>query len=51
MKHILRCPQCGDYGLTPSCECGETRVTVRPAKYSPEDKQAKYRQQARLKTL
>ncbi len=41
--HLLRCPRCGSYGLHPSCPCGGTRVSPKPAKWSPEDKYGAYR--------
>ncbi len=45
--HILKCPNCKSYGLKESCACGSKRVRVRPAKYSPDDKYADYRRQAK----
>ena len=41
--HILRCKECGSYGLNEECGCGATRVPPKPPKYSPEDKYAQYR--------
>lgn len=43
MTHILKCENCGSYSLKEECDCGSKRERVRPAKYSPEDKYAKYR--------
>ncbi len=43
MKHILKCAKCGAYTMNESCKCGGKAVTVRPPKYSPEDKYAGYR--------
>ncbi|MBN1275373.1 ribosome biogenesis protein [Candidatus Woesearchaeota archaeon] len=45
--HILICPDCGGYGITPSCTCGGTRVSPKPAKYSPEDRYGSYRRAAK----
>ncbi len=47
---ILKCKNCGSYGLTPNCSCGGERITVKPPKYSPEDPYAYYRriEKARL---
>ena len=46
-EHILRCEKCHSYGLSQKCSCGGKRVLPYPAKYSPEDKYAKYRRQAK----
>ncbi|HJX05775.1 MAG TPA: nucleolar RNA-binding Nop10p family protein, partial [Candidatus Nanoarchaeia archaeon] len=43
MHHILKCPSCGNYGLSAKCSCGQTRAKPKPPKYSPEDKYADYR--------
>jgi H/ACA ribonucleoprotein complex subunit 3 len=47
MKHILKCPKCGSYGMKAECSCGHTRLEPKPPKYSPEDRYAKYRRQAK----
>ena len=47
MAHILKCEKCGAYGLTEQCSCGSKKVLIKPAKYSPEDKYAKYRRMAK----
>ncbi len=47
MTHILKCEQCGEYGLDEACSCGSKRKIITPPKYSPEDKYAKYRRQAK----
>lgn len=44
---ILRCESCGGYGLSTSCPCGGKRLFSHPPKYSPEDKYAEYRRQAK----
>lgn len=41
--HILKCGECGSYGLTEGCACKGKRLSPKPAKYSPEDKYAAYR--------
>jgi len=33
------------------CSCGGSAVTVKPAKYSPEDKYGKYRRETQKKEL
>ena len=48
MRHILKCPNRLSYGLKEDCACGEKRVDPKPAKFSPEDKYAKYRRAAKL---
>ena len=42
MKHILRCPVCKTYTMKQHCNCGEKAIDMKPAKYSPEDKYARY---------
>lgn len=43
LTHILKCKKCNSYALKELCDCGQKRERVIPAKYSPEDKYAKYR--------
>jgi H/ACA ribonucleoprotein complex subunit 3 len=44
MKHILKCLGCASYTMSTSCpKCGAKASTVKPAKFSPEDKFAGYR--------
>ena len=50
-KHILKCTVCGRYTMKEQCVCGGKAVAVIPAKYSPEDKYAKYRREARREEL
>ncbi len=45
MRHILKCPICKKYTLEESC-CAKTE-RVKPMKYSPDDKYAKYRRRAK----
>ncbi|RME30979.1 ribosome biogenesis protein [Candidatus Woesearchaeota archaeon] len=40
---ILKCPDCGSYGLTAACSCGGCRFSPKPPKWSPEDKYGAYR--------
>jgi len=47
MRHILKCPKCARYGLKEQCDCGHQRIEPKPPKYSPEDKYAKYRREAK----
>jgi len=51
MKHILRCKKCGKYTMKEKCSCGGIAVTVRPPKFSIEDKYAKYRREAKRKCI
>ncbi len=46
-QNILKCVLCNSYGLTSPCSCGGERRMYKPPKYSPEDKYAKYRRQAK----
>lgn len=38
--HILKCEKCGKYSLSEICGCGGKAVSVKPPKYSPDDKYA-----------
>ncbi len=41
---ILKCPEDGTYTLKERCPvCGKQTVTVHPARYSPDDRYARYR--------
>lgn len=41
---MRRCRACGRYTLKPACpECGEDTAQAHPARYSPDDKYARYR--------
>ncbi|MBW2998000.1 RNA-protein complex protein Nop10 [Candidatus Woesearchaeota archaeon] len=42
MKHIYKCEKCSNYTLKEEC-CREKTKEIKPAKYSVEDKYAKYR--------
>lgn len=49
MKHILKCSSCESYTIKESCpKCGKKTVPSQPPKYSPEDKYARYRREAKL---
>lgn len=47
--HILKCANCKTYGLSVDCSCGFKKERVVPPRFSPEDKYAEYRRQAKLK--
>ena len=49
MKHILKCKECNKYTLKEKCECTGKAITIRPPKYSPEDKYGEYRRKAKKK--
>ncbi|MDA4128453.1 MAG: RNA-protein complex protein Nop10 [Thaumarchaeota archaeon] len=41
---LLKCPEGHGYTLRQECSvCGKQTITVHPAKYSPDDKYARYR--------
>jgi H/ACA ribonucleoprotein complex subunit 3 len=41
---LRKCPQCKKYTLKEDCpQCAVKTVTAHPAKYSPDDKYARYR--------
>ena len=45
MNHILKCGECGSYGMEAKCSCGGARAKPKPPRYSPEDKYGHYRRQ------
>ena len=49
MKHILKCESCGEYTLKEKCKCGGKALSIKPAKYSPEDPYVEYRIRAKEK--
>ena len=38
--HILRCERCGNYSMSEVCSCGGRAASVKPPKFSPDDKYA-----------
>jgi len=42
-NQILKCVSCNKYTLEKHCACGGEAIIPKPAKWSPEDKYAKYR--------
>jgi H/ACA ribonucleoprotein complex subunit 3 len=41
---MLKCADCGTYTISEKCpKCGGKATTVHPARYSPDDKYARYR--------
>ena len=51
MRHILKCVECGTYTMKEECKCGGKAIMVKPPKYSPEDKYASYRREAKKEML
>jgi H/ACA ribonucleoprotein complex subunit 3 len=52
MKHILKCKKCGGYTLKEICPlCGSSAITIRPPKFSLEDKFGAYRRKAKFEIL
>ena len=51
MKHILKCEACTAYTMKETCRCGGKAVTVRPPKYSPEDKYGHYRRKVKKEKM
>ncbi len=52
MRHILKCVSCNEYTMSESCpKCGGKAVTVKPAKFSPEDRFADYRRKSKRERL
>ena len=50
MKHISLCLECREYTMKEE-HCGKKTSSVKPPKYSPEDKYAKYRRKAKEEGL
>lgn len=46
-RHILYCTNCCIYTMQAVCSCGEKTAERKPPKYSPEDKYAQYRREAK----
>lgn len=51
MKHILKCQQCSKYTMKEDCSCGGKAISPKPPKYSPEDRFASYRREAKKEQL
>jgi len=52
MKHILKCEKCGQYTMQSICpNCNGKAVSVKPAKWSPEDPYGVYRREAKKEIL
>jgi len=52
MRHILKCPKCGQYTLKNKClKCGVKTINPKPPKFSPQDKYAEYRRKAKADML
>ncbi|MBS1267140.1 MAG: Ribosome biogenesis protein Nop10 [Candidatus Woesearchaeota archaeon] len=48
MNKILKCKKCSKYTMKPKCSCGGKAVTVKPPKYTLDNKYAKYTRKAKL---
>ena len=49
---IFKCNKCGEYTLKEKCsKCGQKTNTVKPAKFSIQDKYADYRRKAKKPEL
>jgi len=45
---ISKCNKCNIYTLKPECpKCKAKTISIKPAKFSPEDKYGKYRRKAK----
>jgi len=52
MKHILKCTKCEQFTMKEKCpKCKIKTLSIRPAKFSPEDKYAKYRRKVKEEQL
>jgi len=45
-RHIFRCPKCDSFTMQEACSrCEVKSVSIKPPKYSPDDKYGKYRRE------
>lgn len=51
LMHILKCEKCGKYSMKELCACGGRAVSVKPARYSPDDKYAELRRKVKRQAL
>lgn len=51
LMHILKCESCGRYSMSELCSCGGKAVSVKPPKYSPDDKYAELRRKVKRPQL
>ncbi len=51
MKKIRYCQNCDKYTMKEVCDCGGKSVIKIPPRYSPVDKTAKYRREAKKEIL
>lgn len=52
MTRIRFCTRCAEYTLSEMCpRCGAASFEKKPPKYSPQDRTAKYRREARKQDL
>ena len=52
MRHILKCGDCGQYTMKKECsKCNTKTINPKPAKYSVDDRMAKYRRLAKKPEL
>lgn len=50
MRHIMFCGECKEYTMKEE-HCGKKTLTKKPPKYSPDDKYARYRREAKEQGL
>lgn len=51
MRHIFICRKCSRFTMLEQCSCGCEAITAKPPKYSPDDKYASYRREAKRELL
>ena len=52
MRHILKCPKCGQYTMQEKCaKCNADTINPKPAKYSADDRYGAYRRKAKRSEL
>jgi len=48
MKHLYKCASCGKYTMKEICACGNKTMLSKGIKYTPGDKFASYKRQAKM---
>jgi len=52
MKHIFKCSNCGKFTMKEKCsKCEVKTINPKPAKFSVDDRMAKYRREAKKDKL
>ncbi|HLG24788.1 MAG TPA: nucleolar RNA-binding Nop10p family protein [Candidatus Nanoarchaeia archaeon] len=47
MRHIFRCTHCKKFTMSEICTCSSPTLSIKPLKYSPDDKFGAYRRKSK----